>query len=181
VSRLCAPVNRLWAPGYRRFFTTNCRCLYNRFHLIAIRPCGFLYRIFVRPCINLARRFPSTRYFQEARNPIAFRRPANRNPSQLTSGHPLHPLPSFVRYLTLNSFSVLSISLSSLNLFRFSQFLRVFSPSNFLFFSHIFTYILFFSQIFPLIFPAPSISLILSLCSLLLLLHSSLNHIIMLT
>jgi hypothetical protein len=42
----------------------------------------------------LARRFPSARLLQEARNPIAQRRPTN---SQLTSSHPLHPLLSFIQ------------------------------------------------------------------------------------
>ena len=38
VSRLCAPVNRLWAPApahYRRFFT-----LISKVYLISVRPCG---------------------------------------------------------------------------------------------------------------------------------------------
>jgi hypothetical protein len=61
------------------------------YYLITVsRPCGFSSYTVYSSAIDLARRFPSARYSQETRNPIAFRRPANRNPSQLTSGHPLH-------------------------------------------------------------------------------------------
>jgi hypothetical protein len=78
VSRLRAPVNRLWAPprrlAYRRFFTPI-------LEVFLILPffdlAGFIP--YIRPT-QLARQFLSARYFQEVRNPIAYRHLANRNP-----------------------------------------------------------------------------------------------------
>jgi hypothetical protein len=53
---------------------------------------------YLSPTSFLARRFSSARHFQEARNPIAYKHPANRNPTViLTSGHPLHPLLSLIQ------------------------------------------------------------------------------------
>jgi len=123
MSHLCAPVNRLWAPPqrYRRFFMlitialTTAFLLESIHYLIIVRPCGPgpSYHRFIRRrpwpigfrlhCRTLS----SQHYFksQEARNPIAYRHPVNRNPIvndiRPSPLHFLHtPLLSVRRYLS---------------------------------------------------------------------------------
>jgi hypothetical protein len=90
VSRLCAPVNRLWAPPlrlahHRRFFTPTAVVFYNRFYLksLSYLICStlqVLYRIFVRHRLSppVSERAIFSRS-QEPDSPFT-RHPANRNP-----------------------------------------------------------------------------------------------------
>jgi hypothetical protein len=120
VSRLCAPVNRLWAPAvahYRRFFTLTA-ALYSRKFILSSSQSDLAALIpYLRPTSS------SPPVFERA----SFSR-GQEPDSQLTSGHPLHPLPPFELYISAASLISSVIMGSGLKLPHFCRdFQRIYS------------------------------------------------------